>query len=130
MLNFFIINKSGGLIYTLHKDLEVNKQLVLLSTLHTLYAYVTEIEFLFNKEEIEPLTIVLNKQTISLFRTITGYTLVFIDNTPQDLARFKEAYTVFVHYALMDPFYVDEMPINSKKFRLNISKIFERRKFF
>lgn len=130
MYNFFIINKSGGLIYTLHRDEEPNKHLILLSSLHTIYAFVTEIDFLFTVEEIQPLVIVLSKNTITLFRSITGYTFVFVDSKAHDHCRFKDVYGCFIDYALKDPFYADEMPLNSKKFDLKIKNALDRKKFF
>lgn len=126
MFNIIIVNKSGGLIYNLYSNEESNHNLILSSSLHTLFAHIMEIPYLYNEETNDPLMIYLENKIISIYKTITGYSFVFVDNNEAKLDLFKKTYELFCDYVLKDPYYMDEMPVNSLKFEFHIKKLLNK----
>ncbi|KAI5150180.1 trafficking protein particle complex subunit 4 [Enteropsectra breve] len=110
---FFIVNRSGGLVYKYEKvhTKDDNSLLVLTSTLHALNEMMRHaLGNTYYKQEIR-----MEEETLWLFRTLTGSMFIFAcKNDPQQA--FERIYCHYSDYVQGNTFYVDEMPINCRKF--------------
>lgn len=136
---FFIINKSGGMIYKFIKetkkvdrsketvdDVEIEKYclekrdlndlLVLNSTLHTIHQMASAIYGQSQKFYIHLKSDKVN-QTISIFKTMTRYSFVFIADEKIIEGIVDNIYSEFTSYVLRNPAYMNDMPINLSMFR-------------
>lgn len=116
----YIINKSGGLIYALNTNQDINVDMVVSSYIHTMYAHILDLNLTQEPETIVPLTITMKRNVLTIYRTLTNYTIVFLSDKSIECKVFQKIYEIFCDYALKDPFYTIEMPINTKKFSENI----------
>lgn len=121
--NFYVINKSGGLIYSCKSLKDVNLDMVMSSYIHTIYAHVLDLQITPEPDTIVPLVITMKSIVITVYKTFTNYTFLFMHENEVSHATFLKAYKLFVDYALKDPFYILEMPINSEKFDTNLKKL-------
>jgi hypothetical protein len=107
---FFIINKSGGMIYSYEKSTEtdVNDLLVLTSTLHSINVITTEL-----LKQHKDLQIIYNKKNVfSLYKTLTHLSFVFVGNKPISKSVFLKVLSLFCSYVSRNPFYCLDMPIS------------------
>lgn len=125
---FFIINKSGGLIYKFvrenkdntdenekvpaYKSMDLNSYMVMNSTLHTIHQMASIIY-----GESQKFFINMQNTVISMYKTMTGYTFVFIGDDKVNDKMIKSIYNEFNMYVLRNPVYINDMPINLKMFR-------------
>lgn len=116
---FFIVNKSGGMIYKYEhsRQTEINSLLILTSTLHSL----NELSRNVLKTAAYSQTVEMQEMVIHIFRTLTNTMFIFVSKrTGRDDAIhrvFEDVYRHFCDYVLSNPFYQDSMPINCVKFR-------------
>lgn len=118
MINqFFIINKSGGMIYRYERQnqTDLNKLLILTSSLHSINHISAKVGDQNNAKQV----IYLKKKIISIFKTITNTSFVFISDKEVDKT-YKKIYEHYVDYVSKNPFYTPEMPINCEKFKPEI----------
>ncbi|EJW03128.1 hypothetical protein EDEG_02487 [Edhazardia aedis USNM 41457] len=128
--NLLIINKSGGLIFTMKNDKSSNQYMIISSSLHTIYAHTQEIKNFQNQYDFEPLIIYAQNHKITFYRTLTGYSFIFISDkdTIIWIKMFEAVYKVFIDYVLKNPFYCDEMPVNNDKFYFNLKNTLDKMK--
>lgn len=110
---FFIVNKSGGMIYSYLADsgVETNQLLVLASMISS----INEIGCSLFKPGSYHHEIIMNKQEIHIYRTLTGMLFVFVaTKMPSNL--FLLVYKHYCEYVLCNPLYQLEMPISCSKF--------------
>lgn len=111
---FFIINKSGGMIYSYEKTrkTDLNTLLILTSSLHSIFHISAQ------TCDRNPIcqTIYLKNSVITFFRTRTNTSFVFVsDKKVKEI--FERVYAHYCEYVLRNPFYELEMPINCQKFQ-------------
>lgn len=112
---FYIINKSGGLVYTTDRRTEANTLMVTASSIQSLNEITRNClstDHFFQEVAYET-------KRMHIFRTITGFTFIFITsgsarNSLESV--YKHVYRHFCEFVLADPFYSLEMPIASQKF--------------
>lgn len=125
---FFIINRSGGLIYryipddssidtekVLNSNLkfkDLNNLLVMNSFLHTIIQMIDRLYYNCSK-----LTFSLEKTKITVVKTITNYTFVYISNSPVEDLVINLVLDDFQRFVMMNPGYFDDMPINLQHFK-------------
>lgn len=90
----------------------LNDLLVLNSTLHTIHQMATTIY-----GQSQKFHIYLHGLTLSMFRTMTGYTFVFIGDEKASDKLIDSVYREFNLYVLRNPAYMDDMPINLCTFK-------------
>lgn len=117
ILQFFVINKSGGLIYAFERSrtTSVNRLMVLTSTLHSISAILGSIEK--EPHRLDATHVFhFGMHIITLHRTVTGTSFMFVgrETAHKWIAPVLRAY---VNHVMKDPFYIPEMPINSRNFR-------------
>jgi trafficking protein particle complex subunit 4 len=128
LLQLFIINRNGGLVF--NKKLSayapnknVNDMMVLGSTFHSLFEIVKQIAPTQSggMEKIETSSFKLNS-----FQTLTGVKIVVTatpDTKPEDLDGLCQmVYELYSDYAMKNPFYEMEQPINCSLFISEINK--------
>ncbi|KAG5860014.1 Sybindin-like protein [Encephalitozoon hellem] len=118
---FFIINKSGGMVFKYEREekTDINSLLILTSSLYSVSVMLSKV-----MDKPAPKQVVYFKnRAISIFRTITGLVFVFVADEPADNL-FERVYYHYCKYVTRDPFYSPEMPIQCSKFRPHI--LFER----
>lgn len=118
---FFIVNKSGGMIYNYEKNpsADTNSLLVLTSVIHSLNELSRNV---FKLSEMVQ-TVSMRNRDLCVFRTLTNLTFIFVYDkeelspraTPRKL--FELVFRHFCDYVMANPFYQIEMPINCAKFR-------------
>lgn len=120
---FFIVNKSGGMIYKYEKEAqeEINKLMVLTSTIHSL----NEISRNVLSTDSYLQTVEIGDSTIYIYRTLTNILFIFVSDFHVQKI-FEQVYSHFCDCVLSNPFYQPEMPINLCKF--NPSKFFVYKK--
>lgn len=126
-MNLQIINKSGGLIFSL-KNNQSNSDLIFASSLHTIYAHVQEVPSFSCFEFDLPFFIYNFDSVMSIYRTLGGHTFVFTTDTKVDASVYRKTANLFIDYVLKNPFYQHEMPVNCNKFRDQIVKLLESKK--
>ena len=131
LLQLFIINRSGGLIF--HKNLSsiapnltVNDVLRLGSTFHGLHAIATQIAPVISAgiEKLQTDTFKLQ-----CFQSLTGVKFV-VTATPDtsDLdVLLKSIYELYADYVLKNPFYEMEMPIRCELFTTHLEQHIQAR---
>ncbi|KAL0265636.1 UNVERIFIED_CONTAM: hypothetical protein PYX00_011349 [Menopon gallinae] len=117
ILQLFVINKSGGLIYAFERARrsDVNDLMVLTSTMHsigTIFSGICSDASMLDSTQV----FVFRMHTITLYRAATGTSFMFVGREPA-CRWVKAVYRMYVDYVMRDPFYVLEMPIKSRGFR-------------
>lgn len=131
LLQLFIINRSGGLIYNKNLSssaptLSINDVLRLGSTFHGLHAIATQIAPVVSAgiEKLQTDTFKLQ-----CFQTLTGVKFI-ITATPDttDLESLLQIiYEIYADYVLKNPFYEMEMPIRCELFNKHLEKHMQSR---
>ncbi|ADM11626.1 transport protein particle complex subunit [Encephalitozoon intestinalis ATCC 50506] len=111
---FFIINKSGGMVYKYEREGEtsINSLLILTSSLYSVSVILSRI---MGKSAAKQ-TIRLQNRVITVFRTITNMVFVFVADEPVD-SLFEKVYSHYCKYVTRNPFHSPEMPIQCSKFK-------------
>jgi trafficking protein particle complex subunit 4 len=111
---FFIINRSGGMIYKYEagKQSELNALLVLTSSLHSINHICTKVGEQQDARQI----ICFRTRVITVFRTVTNLTFVFVSDT-RTAGLYEKVYQHYIDFVSKNPFYANEMPISCSKFR-------------
>ena len=110
---FFIINRSGGMVYQYENNMktDTNVLLVLTGSLHS----INEMTRSYFKTEYYLQKIRLSNKSISIYKTLTGFTFVFVMSGIDNI-NFEKVYDEFCTFVLGNPFYQLDMPINLSKF--------------
>lgn len=110
---FYIVNKSGGMIYKYEQvsDPDVNNLLILTSTIHSL----NEISRNVLKTDYYSQIIGFEAHSIYIYRTITNLMFIFVSDSPLN-QQFQKIYSHFCDCVLSNPFYQLDMPVGFKKF--------------
>lgn len=98
--------------YEQNQRTDVNKLLVLTSTLHSIYSMSQHVK----KSRNTPQVIKLKLRYISIYRTLTNTTFIFVSDHKL-LNVFEKIYHHYCDFVLKNPFYIDDMPINCAKFQ-------------
>lgn len=120
ILQLFVINKSGGLIYAFErsKGTPINGLMVLTSSLHsisTMFATIND-----KSQRLDPTHVFhFRRHIITHYKTVSGTSFVFVGREPAH-KWIKVVYKMYVDYVAKDPFYIPEMPIKSKSFKPEI----------
>lgn len=116
ILQFFIINKSGGLIYKYERSSStpINKLLVLSSTIHSLCTMFDKIYSCDKKIDVKQM-LRLDGKVITFYKTATDISFVFVSTEPC-YKIIKIIYKMYCDYVSKDPFYENEMPIKNDLF--------------
>lgn len=115
---FFIINKSGGMVYKHEREeqTEINALLILTSTLNSLNELSRNV--LGTSSYVQ--SIEMADKCIHIYRTLTGTAFVFVSTGMDDNrmeAVFRSIYGHYCDYVASNPFYQLEMPINCADFQ-------------
>ena len=131
LLQLFIINRSGGLIYnknlsSIAPNLSINDVLRLGSTFHGLHAIASQIAPIVSAgiEKLQTDTFKLQ-----CFQSLTGVKFV-ITATPESTeleSLLKSIYELYADYVLKNPFYEMEMPIRCELFNRHVEKHIQSR---
>jgi len=126
LLQLFIINRSGGLIFhknlsSIAPNLSVNDVLRLGSTFHGLHAIATQIAPVVSAgiEKMQTDTFKLQ-----CFQSLTGVKFVVTatpDTTELD-GLLKTVYELYADYVLKNPFYEMEMPVRCELFNKHLER--------
>ncbi|KAG0439390.1 Trafficking protein particle complex subunit 4 [Dictyocoela muelleri] len=120
MISFYIISSSGTLIYH-SSTMDINKTIILTSTLHSL---INMSQSVFKENQLQ--YIILNKKIISMFKTLRGAIFVVIGNRKVRIDIFKDIYNEYVRHVVMNPYYREGMTIRFVIFKpINILKRYE-----
>ncbi|KAM0676098.1 hypothetical protein GVAV_000060 [Gurleya vavrai] len=122
MEDFFIVNKAGCLIFSCKSD-QTNANIILSSSIVTIYAHLMEIPLFVSLEENSVLFIKCENKSLTVYKTFTEYVFIFINEKIVDHNTCQKIALVFCDYVLKNPFYQLEMPINCDKFRCKINDI-------
>ncbi|KAM0671655.1 subunit of transport protein particle complex [Ordospora colligata] len=111
---FFIINRSGGMVFRYEKgdSTEINNLLVLTSSLYSTCMISSKISGRSTSKQI----IHFENRTISIFKTFSSTMFVFVGEKVSDQT-FSRVYTHYCEYVTRNPFHTPEMPINCSKFK-------------
>lgn len=121
---FFIVNKSGGMIYK-HEwvaQTDINSLLVLTSTLHSLNELSRNV--LLTNAHFQ--SVAMGRSSIHMYRTLTGTLFIFVcsaepqgaEGLPSSTQKaFESVYRHYCDFVMGSPFYQPGMPINCSKFR-------------
>jgi len=131
LLQLFIINRSGGLIYnknlsSIAPTLSVNDVLRLGSTFHGLHAIAAQIAPVISAgiEKLQTDTLKLQ-----CFQSLTGVKFVITattDTTDLDIL-LRSIYEIYADYVLKNPFYEMEMPIRCELFNKHLDRHIQSR---
>ncbi|KAK8798515.1 hypothetical protein WA538_005243 [Blastocystis sp. DL] len=131
IFSLYIINKSGGLIfskdYTEGSNLTSNDKLRLASTFHGLTAIATQIAPTKNSQGIS--YVLADTVAFHSYRTPTGVKILVISK-PSILklnALLDEIYTLYADYVMKNPFYELEMPIRCALFEEKLDALIQSR---
>ena len=129
LLQLFIINRNGGLVYNkllnnLAPTKSVNDMMVLGSTFHSLYEIIKQIAPVVSSEGIEVIETAAFK--LHCFQTRTGVKFV-VTATPDTrsdelITLCQYVYSLYSDYALKSPFYEMEQPINCHLFSSEVNR--------
>lgn len=111
------------MIYSYQNEeiLSTNQLLVLSGTLHSVMCMINSLK----EEKERSLYFKYKKKVISYFLTMTNLSFIFISEN-KEAELYKKIFKEFCDYVMLDPFYILDMPINSKKF--DPSKYFKNNK--
>lgn len=111
---FFIINKSGGMIFKHEREgkTEMNSLLILTSSLYSIGLMSSRMA----DRPVNNQVVYLRNRVITMFKTVTSTTFVFVADRPVDVL-FERVYAHYCEYVTRNPFYSVEMPINCARFR-------------
>jgi hypothetical protein len=135
ILQIFIINRNGGLVFNRKLSdsappRNVNDMMVLGSTFHSLYEIVKQIAPVMSGgiEKIETATFKLQ-----CFQTLTGVKFV-VTSTPDFADDVLEAlcfnlYEIYSDFALKNPFYEIDQPINCSMFVSEVQRMHETKSY-
>lgn len=131
LLQLFIINRSGGLVFnknlsSISPSLSINDVLRLGSTFHGLHAIATQIAPIVSAgiEKLQTDTFKLQ-----CFQSLTGVKFV-ITATPDSTELeplLKSIYEIYADYVLKNPFYEMEMPIRCELFNKHLDRLIQAR---
>lgn len=131
LLQLFIINRSGGLVFnknlsSISPSLSINDVLRLGSTFHGLHAIATQIAPIVSAgiEKLQTDTFKLQ-----CFQSLTGVKFV-ITATPDSTELeplLKSIYEIYADYVLKNPFYEMEMPIRCELFNKHLDRLIQTR---
>lgn len=110
---FYIVNKSGGLIYSLPSGLTINSAMVLCSTLHSVNLIL--LKFAAAQKSNSVVKLHMGRNIITLYKTATNTTFILV-GTYSNLVTMRSLHRMYIDYVLKDPFYVLDMPIKSELF--------------
>lgn len=110
---FFIINRSGGMVFKYEREAEteINSLLVLTSSLYSVSAMLSGMV----PSPMARQAIYFRSRVITIFRTVTGTTFVFVADKPAD-SLFERVYSHYCEYVTRNPFHCPEMPIQCSRF--------------
>ena len=135
LLQLFIINRNGGLVFNRQFSAyaptpNVNDMMVLGSTFHSLFEIVKQVAPTPSGgiEKIETTSFKLN-----CFQTLTGVKFV-VTATPDMQCEHLDSlcykvYELYADFALKNPFYEMEQPINCSLFASEITKAWASKSF-
>lgn len=114
---FFITNKSGGMIFKYEKDIhtDINSLLVLTSSLYSINVISSKAV----NRSVSRQTVHFRNTVITIFKTITGTAFIFVADSPVTTL-FDEVYAHYCSFVTKNPFYSVEMPINCAKFQPHV----------
>ncbi|ELQ74268.1 Transport protein particle (TRAPP) complex subunit [Trachipleistophora hominis] len=92
----------------------LNNLLVLNSTLHTIHQMASTIY-----GQSQKFYIYFTGLTLTMFKTMTGYTFIFVGDEKASDKLVYDVYKEFNLYVLRNPAYMDDMPINLCTFKPN-----------
>lgn len=112
----YIVNKSGGLIYSTNQERDYNYQMILTSSVQSL----SEITRNCLPTEGHVQTVLYQTKAFAIFKTLSN--LVFIFAGDSDMLDtidkvYKSVYLHFCEFVLSDPFYKLDMPVKNSKFQ-------------
>jgi hypothetical protein len=123
ILNVFIINKAGGLVF--HNDFApsipssctIDDYLVLASTFQSVHVISSQISPVPGSSGIQTLEAETFK--LSCLQTMTGikFLLLTDHNQPHIDAILKRIYELYADYVMKNPFHTPEMPIKCESFQ-------------
>lgn len=142
--DFFILNTSGGMIYN-YNNLNTNEMMLFCSTIHSMYLMCEKINCFENVKKQTPKLYTLNtlsdkavnkiiddspqeddetfkivfissSKTISVFKTPTNLTFVFVSSHEIGLQLFNKVYDRYIKSSVLDPFYTIDQPIKQDVF--------------
>mmetsp|Transcript_10232 Transcript_10232/g.20047 ORF Transcript_10232/g.20047 Transcript_10232/m.20047 type:complete len:134 (-) Transcript_10232:206-607(-) len=130
LLNLFIVNKAGGLVF--HKSFSAtsrlggNDTLRLASTFHSLYAIAAQISPVPGSSGIEVLQ--ADSFCLHCFQTLTGIKFfVTADPGAKDLETFlRSVYELYADYVLKNPFYELDQVIKCDLFDIHLDALVSR----
>ena len=134
LLNFFIVSRSGGLMYTSAfssrscPKLSGNDSLDLASKFYTLHSIAAQISPVEGSGGIECLRV--ESFTLQCLQTPTGLKF-FVTADPRTSSKILKdfldsVYLLYVDYVLKNPFYVIDMPIRCELFDQHLEGLVSR----
>ncbi|CAM9860439.1 unnamed protein product, partial [Ectocarpus fasciculatus] len=129
-LQFFIVNRSGGLVYNRNlsataPNLSSNDWLRSGSTFHSLHAIASQVAPILSQgiERLETDTFKLQ-----CFQSITGvkFVITATPGTTEMGSLLGEIYEIYADYVLKNPFYEIEMPIRCELFTKHLEKLVQK----
>ncbi|BAM80861.1 hypothetical protein, conserved [Cyanidioschyzon merolae strain 10D] len=127
----FIINRSGGLIYSAQfqgsQVHPLNECLRLASTLHSVQQISRQVSPVDILDDIGLTSLEAKTFRLRLYQPLTGIQFVAIA-TPEVtdeilLGILRRLHLLYADYALKNPFYVQDMPIRCKLFDIHFMKL-------
>lgn len=135
--DFYIINNSGGMIYSLLGG-DNNKKMVFCSTISSIYDIAITINtiepkpisgsklsfknltYAVRSEEWDDkthfkLVFISTTQSITVFKTVTDMLFVFVGNRDASYDLFTQCYSYYSKNVVLDPFYNYNQPIKKIK---------------
>lgn len=113
---FFIVNKSGGMIFKHEREdkdnADINSHLILTSSLYSINLISSKVTNKLMGNQV----IYFRKRVITIFKAVTGTMFIFVAEKPVDVL-FEKVYGHYCDYVTKNPFYCMEMPINCTKFQ-------------
>lgn len=112
----YIVNRSGGLVYTTDKQTEANALMIIASSIQSLNEITRNCLSTCHFYQ----AVIYETKRMHIFRTVTGFTFIFTagENAQSKIEEtYKHVYRHFCEFVLADPFYSLEMPITNPKFQ-------------
>ncbi|KAJ2808476.1 hypothetical protein H4S07_003414 [Coemansia furcata] len=129
----FIINRSGGLIYSKNftqqvAQLSSNEALIFAGTFHGIHALASRISPAPKRDSVKDTgiqSIDTKNFRIHCYQTPTGIKFIAVTDLLQTKlsGALNKAYTLYCDYALKNPFYNLEMPIRSEMFDTKLHQL-------
>lgn len=117
---FFIVNKSGGLIYNFerYEKTPINELMVLTSSLYSISTMLNTIACDVTKLDFTQIFRFKGK-TITFYKIPSGASFIFVAKEPA-LKWIPGVLKMYSDFVMKDPFYGTEMPIRNPDFRPEI----------